>query len=168
MSQESANDANTRVLANNTGDPNPPPSIETATVNQTNEGTNVHVEPIPPVVPSPRMTTRSVTAAHSDPTSTMATPTGVVIAPVTVTEEPEIPLPELLDNPDVFAVDLAEYMEEIRELEADVDRSELADGTLSASGVTKNHVIRRQRVEDSFLNTLSAVSEYLTRMKIGS
>ena len=158
MSQKSANDANAGVLPNVTDDPNPPPSIETPAVIQTNN------ERIPPVVPSPRMTTRSLTVAQSDPTSTMATSTGAVIAPVTVTEEADMPPPELLDDPDVFAVDLAEYMEEIRELEADVDRSDLADGTLTASGVTVNHVIRRQRVEDSFLTTLSAVSEYLTRM----
>ena len=52
-------------------------------------------------------------------------------------------------------VDVAEYVKELRELEKKMDRSDLAEGTMSASTLSKGHQRRRNKSEESLLSHLA-------------
>lgn len=56
-------------------------------------------------------------------------------------------------------VDVEEYVKELRELEKKVDRSELADGTMESSTLSKGHAKRRCKSEESFIRHLGNVCE---------
>ena len=58
-------------------------------------------------------------------------------------------------------VDVTEYLKELRELEKKVDRSDLADGTMTSTTLSKSHSKRRFKSEESFLSHLAKVCEFI-------
>ena len=61
-----------------------------------------------------------------------------------------------IDN-SMFEVNLADYISDLRGMEANVDRSDLGDNVMSANTITKDHVTRQNRTEVSFIKCLSEV-----------
>ena len=57
-------------------------------------------------------------------------------------------------------MNLSEYLDDLYESEAKVDRTGLED-VMSASTITKKHTGRRENVEESFIRTLEKVGEFL-------
>ena len=58
-------------------------------------------------------------------------------------------------------VDVSEYVKEIQEMEKKMDRSELEEGTMSATTLSKSHARRRDRTEESFLSHLAKLCKFV-------
>ena len=79
--------------------------------------------------------------------------------------------PEDENAADVEAFNIEEYLGDIREIDKDVEKSEINSAAMVSSDVTKAHSRRAQLVEDEFVDILSQIGKfekckYFTELKI--